>query len=83
MDPEGRGYVAMARHFSGLTDQMRQAFRDQILAAEPRQIRETLADYFAKVVPEAAVAVYAAQEKLEEANKSLDRPLDIEKLTEV
>lgn len=83
MDPEGRGYVAMARHFSGLTDQMRQAFRDQILAAEPRQIRETLADYFAKVAPEAAVAVYAAQEKLEEANKSLDRPLDIEKLTEV
>jgi hypothetical protein len=29
------------------------------------------------------VAVYAAQEKLEEANKSLERPLDIEKLTEV
>ncbi|PKN79644.1 MAG: hypothetical protein CVU51_15070, partial [Deltaproteobacteria bacterium HGW-Deltaproteobacteria-1] len=37
LDPSGRGYVAMIRHFVGVTDQMRQSFRDQIFAATPRK----------------------------------------------
>lgn len=83
MDPEGRGYVAMIRTFSGATDQMRQSFRDRIFSAEPRQIRQALAGYFEQAAPGAAVAVYASQDKLEEANRQLARPLNLEKLTEI
>jgi presequence protease len=82
LDPSGRGYVALIRHFAGATDQMRQSFRDQIFAATPREVRDTLATYFKKAGGSKAVAVYSAQEKLDEANKLLDDKLVLEKLAE-
>jgi presequence protease len=82
LDPSGRGYVAMIRHFAGATDQMRQAFRDQIFAATPRKVRDTLAGYFEKAAGSKAVAVYSAQEKLDEANRLLSEKLNLEKLSE-
>jgi len=83
LDPSGRGYVALIRHFAGATDAMRQSFRDQIFAATPRKVRDTLAGYFEKAARSNAVAVYAAQEKLDEANKILTDKLNLEKLSEV
>ncbi len=82
LDPSGRGYVAMIRHFSGATDQMRQSFRDQIFSADSRKVREALAGYFEQAAKARAVAVYAAQEKLEEANRQLEDKLILEKLVE-
>jgi len=82
LDPSGRGYVAMIRHFVGATDQMRQAFRDRIFAATPQQVRSALAGYFAEAAQAKAVAVYAAQEKLEDANQYLAEKLTLEKLSE-
>jgi len=82
LDPAGRGYVALIRHFAGATDAMRQSFRDQIFAATPRQVREALSGYFEKAALSSAVAVYSSQEKLEEANKVLKNKLNLEKLTE-
>jgi Zn-dependent M16 (insulinase) family peptidase len=82
LDPSGRGYVAMIRHFVGVTDQMRQSFRDQIFAATPRKVRETLAGYFEKASRSKAVAVFSAQEKLNEANKHMADKLNLEKLAE-
>jgi len=82
LDPSGRGYVAMIRHFSGATDEMRQSFRDQVFAATPRKVREALAGYFEKAARSRAVAVFAAQEKLEEANQALTDKLSLEKLSE-
>ncbi len=82
LDPSGRGYVAMIRHFAGATDEMRQTFRDRIFAATPGQVKTALAGYFAVAAGAKAVAVYAAQEKLEDANKQLAEPLNLEKLSE-
>jgi len=83
LDPSGRGYVAMIRHFAGATDPMRQSFRDQIFAATPRKVRETLSEYFEKAAQFGAVAVYSAQEKLDAANKLLTIKLNLEKLSEI
>ena len=83
LDPSGRGYVAMIRSFAGATDGMRQTFRDRILAATPQKVRATLADYFTKAAGDKAVAVYSAQDKLEEANRVLPEKLNLEKLSEM
>ena len=82
LDPSGRGYVAMIRHFVGVTDQMRQSFRDRIFSATPHKVRETLAGYFEKASRSKAVAVFAAQKKLNEANKQMTDKLNLEKLSE-
>ncbi len=82
LDPSGRGYAAMMRTFAGLTDEMRQNFRDNVLAATPRQVKDTLKDYFATAAKSKAVAVYSASEKLAEANLALDDKLIIENLIE-
>jgi len=83
LDPSGRGYVAMMRSFARATDSLRQAFRNQIFEATPGKVKDALADYFAKAASEKAVAVYSAQEKLEEANKQLAEKLNLEKIADV
>ena len=83
LDPSGRGYVAMMRHFARATDELRQVFRDRIFEATPAKVKDALAKYFTDVASEKAVAVYSAQEKLEEANRHLARKLNLEKLTEM
>ncbi|MBE3115990.1 insulinase family protein, partial [Candidatus Bathyarchaeota archaeon] len=80
LDPSGRGYVAMIRIFSGATDAMRQKFRDDVLSATPKKVKETLKTYFGEAAKSKAVAVYSAQEKLNEANKLLEEKLIVETL---
>ena len=82
LDPSGRGYAAMMRIFAGATDEMRQNFRDNVLAATPRQVKDILNDYFAKAAKVNAVAVYSASDKLAQANLVLDEKLIIENLIE-
>jgi len=82
LDPAGRGFVAFMRHFAGITDPMRQSYRNRLFDASPRQIREALDAYFAEASSSRAVAVYASQEKLDEANQVLPHPLNLEKLSE-
>jgi Zn-dependent M16 (insulinase) family peptidase len=82
LDPSGRGYAAMMRIFAGATDEMRQNFRDNVLAATPRQVKDTLKDYFSAAAKSKAVAVYSASEKLAEANLLLDEKLIVENLIE-
>jgi Zn-dependent M16 (insulinase) family peptidase len=43
-DPAGKGYLAMVRHFSGITDDDRQAFRDRVLAMTPEEMLKTVRD---------------------------------------
>jgi Zn-dependent M16 (insulinase) family peptidase len=81
-DPAGRGHTALMRIFSGINDNMRQKFRDDILSATPRKLKDTLVDYFAEAAKSAAVAVYSAPEKLNEANKRLEEKLVLENLFE-
>jgi Zn-dependent M16 (insulinase) family peptidase len=82
LDPAGRGYAALMRHIAGITDDMRQQFREEILSATPQKLRDTLNKYFSAAAKSAAVAVYSAQEKLIEANKHLEEKLILESLFE-
>jgi hypothetical protein len=82
LDPSSRGYAAMMRIITGATDEIRQKFRDDVLSATPRKVKNALKDYFSTVVGSKAVAVYSAREKLKEANKILDDKLIIENLIE-
>ena len=82
LDPAGRGHVALIRSFAGISDEMRQKFRDNILSATPQKLKNTLADYFSRAAKSAAVAVYSAPEKLNEANQRLEEKLRIENIFE-
>jgi Zn-dependent M16 (insulinase) family peptidase len=80
LDPAGRGYTALMRSFAGINDDMRQKFRNDILSATPQKLKDTLVDYFSRAAKSAAVAVYSAPEKLNEANKRLEEKLVLENL---
>lgn len=82
LDPAGRGHVALMRSIAGITDGMRQKFREEILAATPQKLKETLGAYFSQVSKSASVAVYSAQGKITEANKSLEEKLVLEHIFE-
>jgi presequence protease len=82
LDPGGRGYVALMRNIAGVTDEMRQKFREEILSATPQKLKGALNKYFSAASGSAAVAVYSAQEKLDNANKQLDEKLVLERLFE-
>ncbi len=82
MDPAGYGHTAMMRQFAGLNDEMRQKFRNAVFSVTSQKVRETLDKYFFADTKKEAVAVYAAREKLEQANKLLGKRLIIENLIE-
>ncbi|NTW07579.1 MAG: hypothetical protein HGA29_07020, partial [Syntrophaceae bacterium] len=82
MDPASRGHAALMRSIAGITDKMRQEFRDEILSATPQKLKETLSEYFPRASKSAATAVYSAAEKIDEANKSLEAQLVLEHIFE-
>jgi hypothetical protein len=81
-DPAGRGHTALMRSFSGINDDMRQKFRNDILSATPRKLKDTLVDYFSQAAKSAAVAVYSAPEKLNQANNRLEEKLVLENISD-
>lgn len=70
-DPAGRGYTALIRHFSGLTDEARDDFRRRILAATPDDLRQAAATYFPQATARANIAIYGNQEELTAAQSSI------------
>ncbi|MGD0022155.1 MAG: insulinase family protein [Smithellaceae bacterium] len=82
LDPAGQGYTALMRNIAGIKDDIRQKFRDDILSATPKKMKETLKTYFGEAAKSKAVAVYSAREKLNEANSRLDEKLVLENLFE-
>jgi Zn-dependent M16 (insulinase) family peptidase len=82
MDPAGRGHVALMRSIAGISDEMRQKFRDEILSATPLKLKDTLSEYFPRVSKSAATAVYSALGKINEANTSLEEKLVLEHIFE-
>ena len=72
----------MMRYFAGISDDMRQKFRDTVINATPKIIKECLEEYFTSEANTEAVAVYSAREKLDEANKQLTKKLLLENLLE-
>jgi len=81
MDPSSRGYIAMIRDFTGLTDEDRLKFRNSILDMTPELLLEAASRYFTSAADSAVVSVYASQENLQKANESLEPKLNVETLT--
>jgi hypothetical protein len=80
MDPAGRGFAALIRVCAGLTDADRQTFRDGVLNVTPERLQETAFRYFPSVAASAVTAVYAAEERLIQANETLPAKLMVERL---
>jgi hypothetical protein len=80
MDPSSRGYIAMIRDFTGLTDEDRLEFRHIILDLTPELLLEAASRYFARAANTAVIAVYSSYENLERANETLEPKLEIEPL---
>ena len=58
-----RGGMSLTRHIAGVTNEMRQAMRDEVLATGPQHFRE-LADRVEQVATHGAVAVVGGEEEL-------------------
>ncbi|MDP3098448.1 MAG: insulinase family protein, partial [Syntrophales bacterium] len=81
LDPAGRGYTALIREFSGMTDPMRRRFREEVLTITSERLQGTARLYFPAAAEAAVVAVCAPEERLHAANKILEEKLEIEKLS--
>ncbi|MDA8124565.1 MAG: insulinase family protein [Deltaproteobacteria bacterium] len=80
LDPAGRGYTALIREFSGLTDADRRRFRSEVLAVSPERLQDAARRYFPAAAAAAIIAVCAAEERLQRANETLSEKLTIERL---
>jgi hypothetical protein len=80
LDPSGKGFAAMMRHFSGITDEDRRAFRQAVLSMTPEQLREAANHFFGRNMRHSSVAVYSVRRQLLRANDSLGRKLRLEDL---
>jgi Zn-dependent M16 (insulinase) family peptidase len=80
MDPSSRGYVAMIRDFTGLSDDDRLNLRNKILDMTPDILHKAAQGYFTEAGKSAVVAVYASDENLRKANETLDVKLQVESL---
>ncbi len=80
LDPWQKGRTALARTLQGLSDERRRRFRQGVLGADPLGLRASAAEVLAPAMGAAGQAVYAARERIEEANRRLARPLALETL---
>jgi Zn-dependent M16 (insulinase) family peptidase len=71
----------MIRDFTGITDDDRLEFRNNILGMTPEILLEDASRYFTSAADSSMVAVYASQDSLEKANKLLEPKLTVETLT--
>ena len=80
LDPAGRGYTALIREFSGMTDPIRRRFREAVLASTPERLQDAALRYFPAAAETAVTAVCAPEERLIAANLHLEEKLVLEKL---
>jgi Zn-dependent M16 (insulinase) family peptidase len=80
LDPAGKGFTSMVREFSGMTDELRTRFRQDILDVNAARLQDAARDYFLRANREAVVAVFAPEERLLAANETLAKKLKLEKL---
>jgi presequence protease len=80
LDPAGRGYTALIREFSGLTDPIRRRFREDVLTITMERLQEAARRYFPSAAETAVFAVCASEERLRKANEVLHDKLVLEKL---
>lgn len=81
LDPAGKGYTALIREFSGMTDPTRRRFREEVLTVDPERLQDTARRYFPSASGTAVFAICASEERLLKANETLKQKLEIEKLS--
>lgn len=69
--PDARGYTALVRHLTGVTDAERQRIRDEVLATSAADFR-AFADVLDGLRDSALVVVMGAQQAIEAANAARD-----------
>lgn len=69
---------ALSYHITGQTREMREQRYAQLRSATPKAVKRALLQLFEENRDKAAVCVVSSREKLEEANKELEKPLVIE-----
>jgi hypothetical protein len=79
-DPAGKGYLSMIRHFAGVTDADRQAFRNRVLDLSPEEFLKAVRDVLVPALEGSSVAVYAGEDRLLQANETLVPRLTVEPL---
>lgn len=75
--PGGATSLVLSRHLRRFTDEMREERYRQLLGATPAAVKDALLQQLERYAPQSAVCVVSSQEKLEEANRELARPLTI------
>ena len=65
-------------HIGGLTKEIREERYQRLRGATPERVKRALVQLFEENLDKAAVCVVSSREKLEEANKELTQPLEIE-----
>ncbi|MCX7816343.1 MAG: insulinase family protein [Syntrophales bacterium] len=79
LDPAGRAWVSMVRHFSAITDEYRQELREEIIRVDGKRIREAGEEFFSLSLHKGRVAVFAGEEKLLQTKEGIEdmviRPL--------
>jgi Zn-dependent M16 (insulinase) family peptidase len=77
--PDAKGYTSMIRHLVGVTDEMRQQRRDEVLGTTLTDLR-AFADILAHVNSDGVVVVLGAQEAIDAANAARGNWLEIQKV---
>jgi len=80
MDPAGKGFVSMIRHFAGISDGDRLKFREGVFAVTADSFLEAAGRCLLPALETASIAVYGSDERLRKANEALHPPLSIEPL---
>jgi Zn-dependent M16 (insulinase) family peptidase len=81
LSPGGKGHREFEYQLQGLTREMRQVFRERVLAVDRPQLMDLASRYLQQGWSEGAVAVVSAEELLQQANRGLgEASLALEKL---
>lgn len=70
MSPDQKGFTSMDRYLTGMTDEIRQQRREQVLGTTAKDF-EAFADRLDSVAKDGTIAVIGSKAALEEANKKL------------
>lgn len=77
--PDAKGRTSMMRYLTGLSDEMRQQTRDELLTTTVDDFR-AFGDVLARAVAAGKVAVVGGPEAVKKANAELNPPLDVTKV---
>ncbi|MEW6382228.1 MAG: insulinase family protein [bacterium] len=82
MGPGTRGFTAMIWDFTGITDEHRKKFREEVLATTPESLRQAAAAHLRPSLSDSVLAVYAPEDRLKRAGEALQLKLNIQPLLE-